>query len=86
MGERGEGEGCCWTWTSREKCREIGRKVHKNDFLEDPKVAELGPGVGKKEISAEWWVGKVSDRLGGCPDNILVSLWPILQGGCQRET
>ena len=29
---------------------------------------------------------KGSDRLGGCPDNILVSLWPILQGGCQRET
>ena len=42
--------------------------------------------VWEKEISAEWWVGKVSDRLGGCPDNILVSLWPILQGGCQRET
>ena len=44
----GVGGGGYWTWTSREKCREIGRKVHKNDFSEDQKVAELGPGVGKK--------------------------------------
>ena len=44
----GIGGGGYWTWTSREKCREIGRKVHKNDFSEDQKVAELGPGVGKK--------------------------------------
>ena len=50
------------------------------------KSCRVGTGCGEKEISAEWWVGKVSDRLGGCPDNILVSLWPILQGGCQRET
>ena len=42
------GEGGCWTWVSREKRREIGRKVHKNDFLKDQKVAELGLGVGKK--------------------------------------
>ena len=46
-GVGGGGEGCR-TWTSREKCREIGRKVHKNDYLKDPKVAELGQGVGKK--------------------------------------
>ena len=80
--EGGEG---CWTWTSREKCREIGRKVHKNDYLEDQRVAELGSGVGKRDGCRV--VGrKGSDRLGGCPDNILVSLWPMLQGGCQRET
>ena len=80
----GEGGGY-WTWTSREKCREIGRKVHKNDYLKDQRVAELGSGVGKRDGCRV--VGrKGSDRLGGCPDNILVSLWPILQGGCQRET
>ena len=74
-----------WTWTSREKCREIGRKVHKNDYLKDPKVSELGPGVGKRD-KCRLVGGKGSDRLGGCPDNILVSHLPILQGGCQRET
>ena len=59
--------------------------MHKNDFVEDQKVDELGLGVGKRDECRV--VGrKASDRLGGCPDNILVSLWPILQGGCQRET
>ena len=32
--------------------------MHKNDFSEDQKVAELGLGVGK-EMSAGWLVGKV---------------------------
>ena len=83
-GRRGGGRGLLDV-DIQEKCREIGRKVHKNDFLEDPKVAELGSGVGKRDKCRV--VGrKGSDRLGGCPDNILVSLWPILQGGCQRET
>ena len=72
------------------KCREIGRKVHKNDFSEDQKNAELGLGVGKRNecrlVGGKGSGGKGSDRLGGCPDNILVSLWPMLQGGCQRET
>ena len=54
--------------------------MHKNDYLKDQRVAELESVVGKRDGCRV--VGrKGSDRLGGCPDNILVSLRLILQEG-----
>ena len=70
-----------WAAGSGHPGKNAGKLEEKCIKMVSPRIKKLlsWDWVLEKEMSAGWLVGKGSDRLGGCPDNILVSLWPILQ-------